>query len=276
MGSRTWIKIYCDRWLEGTLRKESLELRGAWADILALAGKSNYGDAGEIKVTKNIGLSDEIIASIMKISKEKWREIKAKLIKTGRIRVLKGNIIKIVKWHKYQSEYGRTKDMPSRISTNSTTKSTNKSTSQSTKEIEREKEIEKKNIKKGVILTQLQQKSFDLFWKAYPYKKSKGQAEKAWKKIDPDPELLTIMISKIEKAKESVKWVRDNGEYIPHPATWLNARGWEDEDIEIRPGEIQYGARMKCKQCGDSGQYINIDEDGLCAMCLTKLFKGMK
>jgi len=72
---------------------------------------------------------------------------------------------------------------------------------------------------------------FDRFWNIYPKKKSKGQAEKAWLKINPSEQLLEIIISKIEQAKTSQDWLKDNGQYIPHPATWLNAKGWEDEYV---------------------------------------------
>ncbi|HHY26429.1 MAG TPA: DUF4373 domain-containing protein [Desulfitobacterium dehalogenans] len=72
---------------------------------------------------------------------------------------------------------------------------------------------------------------FDVFWKAYPRKKSKGQAEKAWKKIQVDEQLLATMIAKIEQAKKSTAWIKDGGKWIPYPSTWLNAKGWEDEDI---------------------------------------------
>ena len=126
----------------------------------------------------------------------------------------------------------------------------------------------RKNIKKE-SLNQIQQESFNLFWKAYPYKKSIGQAEKAWKKINPDEGLLTTMLTKIEKAKKSKEWLKDNGEYIPHPATWLNAKGWEDEDVEVTGGQTQ-GTRMACKKCGDNGQYAGIDESGLCTSCRIK------
>ena len=27
----------------------------------------------------------------------------------------------------------------------------------------------------------------------------------------------------------SAQWQRDNGQYIPHPATWLNQGRWDDE-----------------------------------------------
>ncbi len=71
---------------------------------------------------------------------------------------------------------------------------------------------------------------FAQFWSAYPKKKSKGQAEKAFSKIKPNEQLMVEILASIEKAKTSDDWRKSNGQYIPYPATWLNARGWEDED----------------------------------------------
>jgi len=70
---------------------------------------------------------------------------------------------------------------------------------------------------------------FEVFWKAYPKRKSKGQAEKAFVKLNPDEQLLAAMLATIERAKKSVDWLKDDGKFIPYPATWLNAKGWEDE-----------------------------------------------
>jgi hypothetical protein len=70
---------------------------------------------------------------------------------------------------------------------------------------------------------------FEKFWAAYPKKKSKGQAEKAWQTIKPNEQLVATMIATIERAKTSADWTKDGGQYIPHPATWLNGKGWEDE-----------------------------------------------
>jgi hypothetical protein len=39
----------------------------------------------------------------------------------------------------------------------------------------------------------------------------------------------------VEQAKQSEDWIKENGKYIPHPATWLNAKGWLDEDCEAHP-----------------------------------------
>jgi len=67
---------------------------------------------------------------------------------------------------------------------------------------------------------------FENFWRAYPRKKSKGNAEKAFAKIRPNEQLLRQILAAIERAKTSADWQQEK--YIPHPATWLNARGWED------------------------------------------------
>lgn len=72
---------------------------------------------------------------------------------------------------------------------------------------------------------------FNIFYAAYPKKKSRGQAEKTWNKISPDNDLLKEILSGIERARETEDWIKDNGKFIPHPSTWLNAKGWEDEAV---------------------------------------------
>ena len=80
--------------------------------------------------------------------------------------------------------------------------------------------------------------SFEEFWEQYPRKKSKGQAEKAWLKIKPDEQLVARIFAKIEQAKKSGDWQKDGGAYIPYPATWLNAKGWEDEYAERKDNSV--------------------------------------
>ena len=70
---------------------------------------------------------------------------------------------------------------------------------------------------------------FETFWKAYPKKKSKGRAKKTFKQINPDQKLFDRILQAIDQARQSREWQRENGQFIPYPATWLNAEGWEDE-----------------------------------------------
>ena len=76
--------------------------------------------------------------------------------------------------------------------------------------------------------------AFIAFWEAYPRKKSRGQAEKAWLKVNPS--LYPTLMASLEKHKQSADWLKEGGQFIPYPATWLNAKGWEDE-IEENPVE---------------------------------------
>lgn len=70
---------------------------------------------------------------------------------------------------------------------------------------------------------------FDEFWKAYPRKVAKAQAVKAWYKLKLNAELQQIILNALERQKQSEQWRKDNGQFIPYPATWLNGRRWEDD-----------------------------------------------
>ena len=67
------------------------------------------------------------------------------------------------------------------------------------------------------------------FWSAYPSKVGKDAARKAFDKRKPDDELLTQMLAALGLQKRSDKWLKDGGQYIPNPATWLNQGRWMDE-----------------------------------------------
>lgn len=70
---------------------------------------------------------------------------------------------------------------------------------------------------------------FELFWSQYPKKVDRPKAIKAFAAIDPGDDLLATMLKAVESQKVSIQWLKGGGEYIPHPATWLNGRRWEDE-----------------------------------------------
>lgn len=80
----------------------------------------------------------------------------------------------------------------------------------------------------------LNDRGFSTFWNAYPRRKAKGDAEKAWAGIKPAPDeaMLKTILAKIEEEKRSEQWQKENGKYIPYPATWLRSKRWEDEGID--------------------------------------------
>lgn len=68
---------------------------------------------------------------------------------------------------------------------------------------------------------------FDEFWTLYPRHTAKQNAVKAWAKV---PVALHATIFAAVKAQaRSSSWTKDGGQFVPHAATWLNGRRWEDE-----------------------------------------------
>ncbi|MBE0418529.1 hypothetical protein EI165_00145 [Pseudoalteromonas nigrifaciens] len=79
---------------------------------------------------------------------------------------------------------------------------------------------------------------FDVFWKAYPNKKSKPTGRKAFEKIaakfKKNPDELDQLVKRINDHVEKRKtndpqWSKDSGQFIPMPATFLNQERWNDE-----------------------------------------------
>lgn len=112
--------------------------------------------------------------------------------------------------------------------------------------------------------------AFEQFWAGYPRKVAKPKARAAFVKLRADGPLLAAILAGIERHKASRQWLRDDGEYIPHPATFLNQRRWEDQPAALkaakpRVGSPEYYASLgdwfaECKQlhggaCGNSSAH---------------------
>lgn len=70
---------------------------------------------------------------------------------------------------------------------------------------------------------------FDEFWAAYPKHVAKKPARRAFNRLKADRALLDKMLAALQWQTQSEQWTKDGGRYVPNPATWLNARRWEDE-----------------------------------------------
>ena len=70
---------------------------------------------------------------------------------------------------------------------------------------------------------------FEEFWKAYPKRRAREDAIKAFAKLKPDADLLQTMLAAITAQASTENWRKNAGEFIPMPATWLNGQRWLDE-----------------------------------------------
>ena len=200
--SSVWTNINLWRFWTWCLMKASYKPRIAkvgYQDVPLEPGQFVFG---RHKASLETRLSEQTIKTCLK----HLENMENLTIKTTN----KYSIISIRNWDKYQNT-----DQPTNQQVTNNQPATNhKQEGKEGKKIKEVKEIYAR---------------FEIFWKAYPRKKSKGQAEKAFLKINPDEQLLVTMLATIERAKKSDDWLREGGKYIPYPATWLNARGWEDE-----------------------------------------------
>lgn len=91
--------------------------------------------------------------------------------------------------------------------------------------------ISMRNKKKSRPDEMLREEEFKAFYKAYPKKVARGQAEKAWNKLERKKILpsLDVLLKALSAQKKSIDWIKNDGKYIPHPSTWLNGKRWEDE-----------------------------------------------
>jgi hypothetical protein len=73
-------------------------------------------------------------------------------------------------------------------------------------------------------LTAAELEDFEMFWRAYPKRVNKPGAMNAWKRLRPSREEAAVIIERLKSFPFSAE-----PKYIPHPASWINGRRWEDE-----------------------------------------------
>lgn len=134
-----------------------------------------------------------------------------------------GRLITVVNWGIYQGCGGETNKGSNKEATNA-------------QHLTRSKEGKNKITVVG----------FDEFWQVCPRKVGKQNALKAWQRINPDDDLRATILAALERQAALEQWKKDGGKYIPHPATWLNGRRWEDEvDESVDVDDLFAGNGMR-------------------------------
>ena len=76
-------------------------------------------------------------------------------------------------------------------------------------------------------------------------KMGKGSAFKVFSKLKLTKKEKADILTALNWQKKSEQWLKDNGQFIPYPATYLNQRRWEDEPQEVFCGDITDPDRYK-------------------------------
>lgn len=100
------------------------------------------------------------------------------------------------------------------------------------------------------------EEQFNQFWEVYPRKVGKQAARKAFDKLPAS--VLPKLVPAVEAQKKSYQWTRDGGQYVPHPATWLNQGRWDDDPDPVQPT----GSKNKIPSAADyeAPKPMSIDE----------------
>lgn len=112
-------------------------------------------------------------------------------------------------------------------------------------DIEKDKEVKpllpngNVSARNQVEVISYEETAFNEFWSAYPKKVNKKGCYKAFCKIKNLKEEMPLIMNALERFKNSKGWQKDNGQFIPHPTTWINQERWRDEHIETREDQLK-------------------------------------
>jgi hypothetical protein len=115
--------------------------------------------------------------------------------------------------------------------------------------------------------------AFEEFWTIYPRRAGKVDARKAYErataKTDP-----TLVLAGAQRFAADPNLPRDDPQFIPHPATWLNAGRWDDDPLPHRNGNgkapLVKRPPPKCRDCGkslDRQPVVNTQAGPKCTEC---------
>jgi hypothetical protein len=224
--------------LASTIWRAPNTTRIVWITMLAMADKDGIVE-GSVP-----GLAD-----FARVEVDEARQALAELLapdpdsRTGdhegrRIEVVDGTGWRLLNHGKYRAkmsederrEYNRQKQAEWRNRKNRSN-SVNDSQSQSAKSAQAEEHSEAKAPAPKSVRVSKESggytADFEAFWKAYPRKEAKADAWKMWKRIVNNPG-VPVLCDAIKKQSRGDSWARG---FIPHAATWLSGRRWEDEAL---------------------------------------------
>lgn len=115
------------------------------------------------------------------------------------------------------------------------------------KELEEDTEIEPEalppiggvSVSNQAEVLSYEEAAFNEFWSAYPKKVNKKGCYKSFCKIKGLKNEMPLIMAALERFKASKGWLKDNGQFIPHPTTWLNQERWKDEQAVTRDDQLK-------------------------------------
>ena len=216
-------RSYMEHWTWYTQTGQPAAPSEAWLDLLFKANfkDSKRYDRGELLVIRRgqILTGERALSELWKWSRSKVRSFLANLQDDGSITVNRDQrraVLTVCEYDKWQGKRttDRTTERP---------------------QTGPQKDPSNKGNKGNKETNTLE---FDRFWQAYPKKEAKKAAERAWKQRRPP---IEAVLKALEWQRQSPNWTKDGGQFIPNPASYINAGRWDDEPVvEVAAPEIKY------------------------------------
>lgn len=224
-----WLRLDCEAAFAGWTSKLPATLYAAWVKVLQVV--KTWGQRGQIKYTKLLDhlkdarVTERQLQGVMEAADE------------GTFRIEDGDFI-IDNWGRYQMDptaadrkaAQRDRNRPSRgvtVTPVSHDYGTGRdSTGQDTTKTPQTPR------KRGAY-----SEGFEKFWEAYPKKRGKDAAFRRWQALGTNRPVIEELLLAIEAQKKSRAWLKDGGQFVPYPATWLHGGRWQDEIEEVQQAE---------------------------------------
>lgn len=258
MNEVKWIKICTDVFDNRKIKQiETLpdgdSIIVIWFKLLCLSGKIN--DKGMLYLTEEVPYTDEMLATQFNRPLKTVQLAMTTFQQFKMIEII-DDILHISNWENYQNVEGMEKvreqtrkrvqkhrEKLKLLDCNVTVTQSNATDKEKEKEEEKDIDINiygqddldrtgsknKNDLKEPK--KEIWEEQFEEFYKKYPKKVKKQDVKKWFKKNKPSSELFSSMMSSLEQFRGSKDWLKEKGQYIPYPSTWLNQKRWEDEAI---------------------------------------------
>lgn len=208
-----WFRFYNEVLDDPKVQRLAPDMFKVWVNMLCLASRND----GLIPPLNDVSFA-------FRVTPELAQEFVSRLIDCGLIDKGRNGVLKPHQWdsRQFKSDTSTERVKRFRKRSKTVTETVNETDQNRTEQNREEPPIVPP---RGTTYTP----AFEEFWKSYPRPVGKGAAFRAWKNAKPNPQILTAMVAAITVQKKSDQWTKDNGQFIPHPATWINQRRWEDE-----------------------------------------------
>ena len=241
MADVKWIKITTDMFDDEKIKvienmPDGDSVLVIWLRLLILAGRCNNN--GIISFTKDMPYTEKMLSQIFRMSEHTIKYAIETVTRYNMVTINNDGFLEIINWDKHQNttrmniikeqtklRVKRYREHNKALSYDNCNADVTQGVTQEKRNRSKKIEVRSKKIEK--VLNTIC--PFDEFWMIYPKRVAKSDAVKAWEKIKMTDDLFIKILKVLDHQCKSFEWTKQNGKFVPYPATWLNGKRWEDE-----------------------------------------------